>query len=126
MVWAGIMQYIRTPLHVFDNGSVNAQRYRQEVLGSYVRPFRGIVGPEFIFIDDIARSHRILMVDEHLESEDIQRMAKPANSPVLNLIEHDWDALERAIAMRKPPFRAILELKISLVGRMGGSTTNTP
>ena len=48
------MQDTRTPLHVFDNGSVNAQRYRQEVLEPYVHLFRGAVSPEFIFMDDNA------------------------------------------------------------------------
>ena len=66
----------------------------------YVRLFRGAVGPEFIFMDDNARAHRALMVDEYLESEDIQRMAWPANSPALNPIEHAWDALGRTIVMR--------------------------
>ena len=51
---------------------MNAQRYRQEVLEPYVRLFRGAVGPEFIFMDDNARAHRALLVDEYLESEDIQ------------------------------------------------------
>ena len=88
MVWAGIMQDARTPLYVFDNGSVNAQRYRQEVLLPYVRLFRGTVGPEFIFMGDNVRAHRPLMVDEYIESEDIQRMAWPGGSPDLNPIEH--------------------------------------
>lgn len=55
MVWAGIMQDTRTPLH----GSVNAQRYRQEILQPYVRLFRGAAGPEFVFMDDNARPHRV-------------------------------------------------------------------
>ena len=65
------MQDTCTTLHEFVNGSVNAQRYRQEVLGPFVRLFRGTIGPEFIFMDDNARAHRALMVDEYLESEDI-------------------------------------------------------
>lgn len=120
MVWAGIMQDTRTPLHVFDKGSVNGQRYRQEVLEPHVRLFRGAVGPEFIFMDDNARPHRTLMVDEYLESEDIQRMDWPSKSPDLNPIEHAWDALGRAIAMRQPPPRTILELKIALVEEWEG------
>ena len=45
--------------------------YKQEVLEPYARLFRGVIGLEFIFIDDNTRAHRDLMVDEHLESEDI-------------------------------------------------------
>ena len=36
IVWAGIMQDTRTPLHLFHTGSVNAQRFRQEILEPYV------------------------------------------------------------------------------------------
>lgn len=120
MVWAGIMQDTRTPLHVFDTGSVNAQRYRQEILEPYVRLFRGAVGPEFLFMDDNARPHRARLVDEYLESEDIHRMDWPAKSPDLNPIEHAWDALGRAIAIRQPPPRTIPELKTALVEEWEG------
>ena len=41
MVWAGIMQYTHTLLHVFENNSVNAQRYRQEVLRALYASFQG-------------------------------------------------------------------------------------
>ncbi|GBM69512.1 hypothetical protein AVEN_205388-1 [Araneus ventricosus] len=102
MVWAGIMLDGRTPLHVFERGTVTCVRYRDEILEPYVRLFRGAVGPEFILMDDNARPHRALLVDEFLESEDIRRMDSPATSPDLNPIEHVWDALGRAIATRNP------------------------
>ena len=86
----------------------------------YVRLFRGAVGPEFIFMDDNARAHRALMVDEYLESEDIQRMAWSAYSPDLYPIERAWDAFGRAIAMRQPLPRTTLELKIALVEEWEG------
>ncbi|GBN62014.1 hypothetical protein AVEN_171292-1 [Araneus ventricosus] len=74
MVWADIMLDGRTPLHVFERGTVIGVRYRDEILQPYVRLFRGEVGPEFILMDDIARPHRALLVDEFVESEDIRRM----------------------------------------------------
>ncbi|GFV22890.1 transposable element Tc1 transposase [Trichonephila clavipes] len=49
-------------------------------------------------MDDNARPHRNLAVEELLESEDITRMDWPAYSPDLNPIEHVWDALGRHIA----------------------------
>ncbi|GFX17593.1 transposable element Tc3 transposase [Trichonephila clavipes] len=51
-------------------------------------------------MDENARPHRILAVEELLESEDITRMEWPAYSPDLNPIKHLWDALGRRIAAR--------------------------
>ncbi|UYV71152.1 Transposase [Cordylochernes scorpioides] len=38
MVWGGIMLYARTPLHVFESGTLTSQWYRDEILEPYVRP----------------------------------------------------------------------------------------
>ncbi|GFX36671.1 transposable element Tcb2 transposase [Trichonephila clavipes] len=75
MVWAGIMMDGRTELHFFDTGSVTVQRYRDEVLEPYVRLFRGAVSPDFIFMDDNAPCHRAVLIDDSLETENIQRMS---------------------------------------------------
>ncbi|GBN38940.1 Death-associated protein kinase dapk-1 [Araneus ventricosus] len=105
----------RTPLHVFEKGTVIGVRYRDEILEPYVRLFRGAVGPEFILMDDNARPHRALLIDEFLESEDIRRMDWSARSPDLNPIDNVWDALGRAIAIRNPPPRTIQEMKTALL-----------
>ncbi|GFV24905.1 transposable element Tcb2 transposase [Trichonephila clavipes] len=75
MVWVGIMMDGRPDLHFFDTGSVTAQRYRYEVLEPYVRLFRGAAGPDFIFMDDNAPCHRAVLIDDFLETENIQRMS---------------------------------------------------
>ncbi|GFX33403.1 transposable element Tcb2 transposase [Trichonephila clavipes] len=51
-------------------------------------------------MDDNARPHRTLAVEELLEREDITRMDCPAYSPDLIHTEHVWDALGRRIAAR--------------------------
>ncbi|GFS78441.1 transposable element Tcb2 transposase [Trichonephila clavipes] len=99
-VWGGILLNGRTELHIFDRGSVIGDRYCEEVLLPHVRLFRGVIGPDFIFMDDNARLHRTLAVEELLESEDITRMDWPAYSPDLNPIGHVWDVLGRRIAAR--------------------------
>ncbi|GFX80993.1 transposable element Tcb2 transposase [Trichonephila clavipes] len=88
MVWAGIMMDGHTDLHFFDTGSVTGQRYRDEVFEPYVRLFRGAVGYDFILMDDNAPYHQAVLIDDFLETENIQHMSWPANSPDLNPIEH--------------------------------------
>ncbi|GBM62216.1 Transposable element Tcb2 transposase [Araneus ventricosus] len=113
--WAGIMLDGRTPLLVFERGTVTGVRYRDEILEPYVRLFRGAVGPEFILMDDNARPHRALLVDEFLESEDIRQMDWLDGSKDLNPIEHGWDVLGRAIATRNPPPRTIQEMRTAFL-----------
>ncbi|GFY26986.1 transposable element Tcb2 transposase [Trichonephila clavipes] len=81
-------------------GSVIGDRYCEEVLLPHVRLVRATIGPDFIFMENNARPHRTLAVEELLESEDITRMDWPEYSSDLNPIEHVWDALGRRIAAR--------------------------
>ncbi|GFV42994.1 transposable element Tcb2 transposase [Trichonephila clavipes] len=111
LVWGGIMLNGRTGLHIFDRGSVIGDHYCEEVLLPHVRLFRGAISPDFIFMDDNARPHRTLSVEELLESEDITRMDFPAYSPDLNPIEHVWDDLGRRIATRLHNPENIQQLK---------------
>ncbi|GFX66287.1 DDE_3 domain-containing protein [Trichonephila clavipes] len=62
--------------------------YRDVILEQHVRLFRGVMGAEFLFMDDNARPHRANIVDECFPSEDITRIDWPAYSPDLNPIEH--------------------------------------
>ncbi|GFX54562.1 transposable element Tcb1 transposase [Trichonephila clavipes] len=82
LVWGGIMLGSRTDLHIFDAGSVNGTRYRNEILLPYVRLFRGAMGLQFLFMDDNAPCHRTVAAEQLLESEDIEPWAdavKPAS-----------------------------------------------
>ncbi|GFX40011.1 transposable element Tcb2 transposase [Trichonephila clavipes] len=114
MVWAGILMDGRTDLHFFDTESVTDQRYRDEVLEPYVRLFRGAVDPDFIFMDDNAPCYRAVLINDFLETENIQRMSWPANSPDLNPIEHVGDMLGRQIAALSHPPSSVTELKRAL------------
>ncbi|GFX04910.1 transposable element Tcb2 transposase [Trichonephila clavipes] len=58
LVWGGIMLGSRTDHHIFDAGSVNGNRYGNEILLPYVRLFRGTMGLQFLFMDDNAPCHR--------------------------------------------------------------------
>ncbi|GFU53873.1 transposable element Tcb2 transposase [Trichonephila clavipes] len=100
---------------VLYKGSVIGDRYCEEVLLPHVHLFRGTIGPDFIFMDDNARPHRTLAVEELLESEDITRMDWIAYSPDLNPIEHVWDALGRRIAARLHHPKNTQQLKQMLI-----------
>ncbi|GFT27442.1 transposable element Tcb2 transposase [Trichonephila clavipes] len=114
LVWRGIMLGSRTDLHIFDAGSVNGTRYCNEILLPYVRLFRGAMGLQFLFMDDNAPCHRTVAAEQLLESEDIERMDWPAQSPHLNPIEHVWDFLGRRLAARALPPVTIRELRLAL------------
>ncbi|GFW05146.1 transposable element Tcb2 transposase [Trichonephila clavipes] len=91
LVWGGITLGSRTDLHIFDAGSFNGSRYCNNILLPYVRLFRGAMGLQFLFMDDNAPCHRTVAAEQFLESEDIERIDWPAQSPDLNPIEHTED-----------------------------------
>jgi len=43
LVWDGIMLDGRTPLHIFSTGTMTTERYRDEILESYVRLFEELL-----------------------------------------------------------------------------------
>ncbi|GIY45119.1 transposable element Tc3 transposase [Caerostris darwini] len=65
-------------------------------------------------MDDNAPCHRSVLVDDFLETKNIQRMLWPANSPDLNPIELVWDMLGRQIAALSHPPSSVTELKRAL------------
>ncbi|GFX33468.1 transposable element Tcb2 transposase [Trichonephila clavipes] len=114
LVWGGIMLGSRTDLYIFDAGSVNGTRYCKEILLPYVHLFRGGMGLQFLFMDDNAPCHRTVAAEQLLESEDIERIDCPAQSPDLNPIEDVWDFLGRRLETRTFPPVTIRELRLAL------------
>ncbi|GFT85176.1 thioredoxin domain-containing protein [Trichonephila clavipes] len=66
MVWVGIPLGGQTDLHVFQGGTLTGVRYRDEILDPYVCLYAGASGNDFILMDDNARPHRAVLVEEYL------------------------------------------------------------
>ncbi|GFT69139.1 DDE_3 domain-containing protein [Trichonephila clavipes] len=88
MVWAGISLGGHTDLHVFQGGTLNGVRYQDEILDPYVCPCTGAIANDFLSMDDNARAHRAVIVEEYLEDLGLELMEWLVLSPDLNLIEH--------------------------------------
>ncbi|GFU99675.1 putative DD41D transposase [Trichonephila clavipes] len=65
-------------------------------------------------MEDNAPCHRAVLIDDFLETENIQRMSWPVNYPDLNSIDHVWDMPGRQIAALSHPPSSVIELKRAL------------
>ena len=93
LVWGGISYDGSTDLYIIQNDALTGDRYRDEILHEFVRPYAGAVGEDFVLMDDNARPHRAHVVTEYLEREGIERMDWPARSADNNPIEIVYDIL---------------------------------
>ena len=57
MVWGGICLNGRTDLYVINGGTLNARRYRDEILSQFVLHFAGAIGDAFVLMQDNAHVH---------------------------------------------------------------------
>lgn len=55
-VWTQFSFGGNTDLHVLPGGTVTAQRYRDEILDYFVKPYSGVIRPDFILMDYNARA----------------------------------------------------------------------
>jgi len=104
MVWGGISYHSKTPLIIID-GTLNAQRYIEEILEPTVLPFLQQHPQIRYFQQDNARPHSDRVTREFLTEQEANVLGWPASSPDLSPIEHLWDQLKSAISSRHPPPR---------------------
>ena len=111
MMWGGIAANRHTHL-VTINSSLNAERYRNEILTPHVLPFIAANGATFQ--QDNARLHIARAIMDLLRQNNVDVLPGPALSPDLSPIEHLWDQLYRQVRRRTQQPETLNQLRIAL------------
>lgn len=101
MVWGGITQETRTPLHVFDRGITGAI-YTQDVLATHVVPFLTARPGITHLQQDNAPAHTCRQARAYLQASGVQVLNWPARSPDLNPIEQVWASIKHRLNRLQP------------------------
>ena len=107
MVWVGITAHGRMDL-VFVDGTLNAQKYNQDILTRYFVPFIRAYGGTFQ--QDNARLHVARDNMDYLRRTNIDGLPWPSLSPDLSPTEYLWDQLDRRVYRRRQQSRTLDQL----------------
>ena len=113
MLWGGVSQHHRTDLVVIA-GTLNAVRYREDILLPHVVPFLQ-AHPAMTLQHDNATSRTAHSVLDFMQDRNVSVQPWPAKSPDFNPIEHIWHLLDRRVRARAIPPRNVQELAGAMV-----------
>ena len=75
-------------------GTLNAQKYQDEILESGARPhLDSLDGQNLVLQDNIARPRCTRIIGEYKNQQSIASLPQPSMLPDLNPIKHVWDKL---------------------------------
>ena len=74
MAWTRISLCGLTNLHVFHRRTLTGARYRKVILDTYVCPYAGAIGNNFILINDKAQPRKATIVEDYLEGHDLKQI----------------------------------------------------
>ena len=114
MVWCGISLNGKTQL-VTVNGTLNAQKYRDDILAPVVLPFMQAGNGVTILQQDNARPHTAHATTQFLTANNVNVMEWPSMSPDLSPIEHIWDELDRRVRARPNQSTDLPQLQATLL-----------
>ena len=97
---------------VFIDGTLNAKKYRQEILGRHVVPFMQANGGTFQ--QDNARPHVSRDNMDYLRRHNVEMLLWPVLSLDLSPIEHLWGQLDRRVHRRRQQSQTLNELRAAL------------
>ena len=96
MIWAEICHDGRTQFKIVQ-GTLNAVKYRDDILDPIVLPFLQQRTFDLVFQHDNARCHVARVCQDFLNQNQIRVLHWPALSPDMSPIEHLWDGLGRRV-----------------------------
>ena len=101
MVWLGVCSKGVSPLVIFENGTVNHERYIEEVLSVAKKYGNKVFGENWIFQQDGARAHTHRLTQQWCQDnfpDFIPKERWPPNSPDLNPLDFSiWEEFNHAI-----------------------------
>ena len=111
MIWACITWHGVGTLTVV-NGNINAPKYI-EIIDSHLWPVvaRHFPGNNYIFQDDNAPVHRARTVQNYKQTNNINGMVWPAQSPDANIIENCWLMLKNKLSARRQHIQSAADLE---------------